>query len=68
MKRKIKYPQVTIKLSYPHIYVFDPMEEAARAMRSAGISEKGIEKYIKEAERGDFNHLMRTIMRYVNVE
>jgi hypothetical protein len=37
-------------------------------MRRAGIPEEVIERFVDEATSGDYNHLVATCMRWVDVE
>jgi hypothetical protein len=38
-----------------------------RAMRDAGVAETEIAEYMREATGGDYDHLLRTTMRYVDL-
>ncbi len=37
------------------------------ALRKAGAGNDAIRDFVKEATAGDYDHLLRTVMRYVNV-
>lgn len=39
-----------------------------KALRKAGADQEYIDKYTKEAQSGDYDHLLRTTMDYVNFE
>ncbi len=39
-----------------------------KALKKAGYDKEFIEKYKSEATNGDYDHLLRVTMKYVNVE
>jgi len=41
--------------------------EVSKALRKAGMDEEA-EAFFEEATEGDYNHLLRTAMKYVDVE
>ncbi len=46
---------------------FAILGKAEKAMKDAGWDEKGIEKVMKEAMAGDYDHLLQTICKYFEV-
>ena len=47
---------------------FAIMGRVRKAMRRAGVENDVIEAYTKEATAGDYDHLLRVTMDYVEVE
>ena len=39
----------------------------SKAARKAGIEDTKINKFLDEAKQGDYDHLLRTCMKYFNV-
>ena len=39
----------------------------SKAARKAGIEDAEINKFLDEAKQGDYDHLLRTCMKYFNV-
>lgn len=46
---------------------FAILGKVQNALKQAGYDKAFIDKYIKEATSGDYDHLLRTTMKYVNV-
>ena len=47
---------------------FAIMGNIKQALKRAGADQEHIDKYLKEATSGDYNHLLTVSMKYVNVE
>ena len=47
---------------------FSIMGRVKKALRQAGADQEYIDKYLKEATSGDYDHLLVVSMKYVNVE
>lgn len=47
---------------------FSIMGAVTKAMRRAGVSSEEQDAYFKEATAGDYNHLLATTARWVNVQ
>ena len=62
-----KYPQVDVELVGHNGNAFSIMGRVTLAMRRAGLSKEQIDEYRKEATAGDYDHLLQTTMRYVEV-
>ena len=56
-----------VKLTGSDGNAFAIMGKAKEAMKKAGISNDVIKKYIEEATSGDYDHLLQTTMKYVEV-
>lgn len=64
----VKYPNVTVKLVNEDGNAFTILGKVGRALRRAGIDEDELDTFRKEATAGDYNHLLQTVMCWVNVE
>lgn len=64
----VKYPQITVKLLGYDGNAFAILGKVRRHMRRAGLSDEQIHEFTDEATKGDYDHLLRTCMKYVNVE
>lgn len=62
-----KHPEITVDLSDADGNAYALMGRATRAMRRAGVSADEIDAFRDEAMAGDYDHLIQTIMRTVNV-
>jgi hypothetical protein len=58
----IKYPNVHVKLVGEDGNAFAIMGRAQRAARKAGVPQEEIDKYLKEATSGSYDHLLVTTM------
>lgn len=63
----IKYPDVTVPLSGQDGNAFAILGRTQRALRNAGVDEAEIDAYFTEATNGDYDHLLQTTMRWVDV-
>lgn len=65
-----KYPSVnvTVKLTGEDANAFAIMGRVIRELRRAGVPSEEIDRFRKEAMSGDYDNLLRTCMRWVNVE
>lgn len=62
------YPQVSVKLTGKDGNSFAILGEIKKAMRKASIEDEEIDKFYAEAMEDDYDHLLRTCMKYVNVK
>lgn len=58
----------TVKLTGQNGNAFSVMSLVKKALEHAGADKGYIDKYLKEATSGDYNHLLAVSMEYVNVE
>ena len=68
MNDNILYPNITVKLVGEDGNAFSIMGAVAKALRLAGVEKPQIELYMKESTSGDYNNLLITAMKWVNVE
>lgn len=62
-----KYPDVHVRLTGTDGNAFAIMGTVARALREAGVPKEEIDEYREESMSGDYDNLLRTAMRWVNV-
>ena len=67
MEKNVKYPQVQIQLTGGDGNAFAILGKVQRAMRRAGLTPDQVAEYQAEATAGDYNYLLATTMRYVEV-
>jgi len=58
----------TVKLTGHDGNAFSIMGRVKQALRRKGADREYIEKYLKDATSGDYNHLLSVSMKYVDVE
>jgi len=58
----------TVKLVGEDGNAFSIIGRVKKALRCAGADKEYIDKYLKEATSGDYDHLLVVSMEYVNVE
>lgn len=64
----VKYPQVSVKLIGEDGNSFSILGRVTTAMRREGISKEEIDAFRAEATNGDYNHLLCTVMDWVNTD
>jgi hypothetical protein len=62
------FPEITVKLLGEDGNAFYILGKVQKAMKKAGIPRENINKFMDEAMSGDYDHLLRTVMVYVNVK
>jgi hypothetical protein len=63
-----KFPQVVVDLSGSDGNAFAILGAVQKGMRRAGIEKADIDAFFAEAQSGDYDHLLQTAMRTVNVQ
>jgi len=72
-KKKIKFadgprfPEVQVELLGCDGNAYAILGATKKAMRKAGVPQAEIDGYLEDAMGGDYNHLLATTMRYVEV-
>lgn len=64
---EIMYPNIHVQLSGEDGNAFMIMAKVRKAMRSAGVKDEAIQRYLSEAMSGDYNNLLRVTMQWVDV-
>lgn len=62
-----KYEDITVNLSNRDGNAMAVMAAVTQALRQAGVSEEERNAYFKEATSGDYDNLLATTLRWVNV-
>lgn len=63
-----KYPQITVKLSENDGNAYTIMGLVMRALRRGGVPAQDVAAFQQEACSGDYDHLLQTVFRWVDVE
>lgn len=63
----VKFPHVKVKLVGNDGNAFAILGNVKRAMQKAKVDQIDINKFIAEATSGDYNHLLATCMKTVDV-
>jgi hypothetical protein len=63
----VKYPQIEVELSGQDGNAFSILGKCTKAMRRGGIPKDEIDKFVAEATAGDYDHLLQTCMKWVDV-
>ena len=60
-----KYPNVRVKLVGKDGNAFFILSSVRRALRRAGVEADAIDAFTAEAKSGDYDHLLRAVMKTV---
>jgi len=63
----VKYPNIKVQLSGEDGNAFAIMGRVGKALRNAKVPQEEIEKYYEESKSGDYDNLLQTAMRWVEV-
>jgi hypothetical protein len=63
-----KYQTITVKLTGNDGNAFSIMGAVSKALRKGGATQDEIQEYMTESMSGDYDNLLRTAMKWVNVE
>lgn len=58
---------IDVQLSNTDGNAFSIMSRVARALRKAGATDDQLDEYLNESRSGDYDHLLQTAMRWVQV-
>lgn len=64
---KVKYPHIKVQLVGTDGNAFAVLGKVKTAMRKGGCTEAECSEYFNEATAGDYDHLLQTTMKYVEV-
>lgn len=67
MEHRVKYPDIVVRLTGIDGNAFSVMGAVAREMKRAGLSDQEIADWRAEAMSGDYDHLLQSAMKTVNV-
>lgn len=63
----VKYPNVDVLLTGQNGNAFNIIGLVQKALRRAHVPDEEVEAFRTEAMSGDYDHLIQTAMRWVNV-
>ena len=63
----MRYPEVEVQLIGEDGNAFAILGQVTRALREAAVPADEIESFTAEATAGDYNHLLATVMDWVEV-
>ena len=61
------YPKIKCRLTGANGNAFSIMGLVSRKLREGKVPEAKIKEYVAESTAGDYNHLLRTAMKWVSV-
>lgn len=64
----IRYPDIEVQLVGMDGNAFAIVGRVQRALRMAGVPGEEINEFHREATSGDYQHLLRTCMKWVSVQ
>lgn len=64
---KPKYPDIEVNLTGMNGNAFVIMGAVSNALRRAKVPEVNIKEFIDECKGGDYDHLLQTCFKWVNV-
>ena len=65
---EIKYPEITVRLIGLDGNAWAILGRVRKALYKAGVSEDELNQFMANATAHDYNHLLQTVTRWVNVE
>jgi hypothetical protein len=66
MGRSTRYPDVRVQLTGEDGNAFAILGRVRQALRRGGVSKEEIAAFTAEATSGDYDHLLRTVMEWVD--
>lgn len=64
----VKYPNISVRLTGEDGNAFEILARVQLAMRRKGVTETEVKEFISEATSGDYDNLLQTCLKWVNVE
>ena len=64
---EVKYPNVQVTLVGEDGNAFAILGRVQKALRRAGVPKDEVDAFMEEATAGDYDHLLRTTMEWVDV-
>jgi hypothetical protein len=61
------YPNITVQLVGTDGNAFAVMARVKQALSRAGVEKKRIQEFLDECMSGDYDHLLQTCIKWVNV-
>jgi hypothetical protein len=67
-KNDPKYPRIRVRLVGEDGNAFAIMGRVSRAMRHHSVPKEDVDAFLAEARSGDYDNLLRTCMKWVEVD
>ena len=64
---KPRYPDIEVKLTGEDGNAYAIMAAVRKALKAADVPQKEIDQYLEESQAGDYNDLVVTAMKWVEV-
>lgn len=64
---EVRYPDIQVELTGQNGNALVLISAVSRALRRGGVSNSEISEFATEAMSGDYDNVLRTCMRWVNV-
>jgi hypothetical protein len=65
---EVKYPNITVVLVGTDGNALSIVGKVKRALMREGVSDMEIDEFFNDALSGDYDHVLQTCMKWVNVE
>ena len=62
-----RYPYVTAELVGRDGNAFAILGRAIQALSESGVPDEEIRRFVEEAQAGDYDHLLQTVLKWVEV-
>lgn len=66
MTTNTRYPEIEVQLSGEDGNAFFIIGRVRTALREKGVSPSEIERFTEEAQSGDYDNVLQTVMRWVS--
>lgn len=63
----VKYPHITVRLTGTDGNAFAVLGTVKAKLAKGGVSKEEQDKFLEEATSGDYDHLLQTCMKWVEV-
>ena len=67
MSTEVKYPEIEVQLTGQDGNAFAIIGKVSKAFRKEGVSKEEIDKFQAEATSGDYNNVLQTCMKWVEI-
>lgn len=67
METETRFPHITVQLSGSDGNAFSIIGKVRGALKRYGVDQNEIDEFTREAQSGDYDHMLRTAMRWVDV-
>lgn len=64
----VKFPDVTVQLTGQDGNTFMIISRTTRELKRGGATKQEQDEFMQEAMSGDYDHVLQTVMAWVNVE